>query len=204
MPELINPIHPLSCVYPLSSDDTENYKAWEAPASLIEFKPECIDWFFFTVKQPKRRIKIAALMLSLAAKAAMEGTYHLRELPQISCLSRQNFFSYSHVFVATKDVFCRDKSMLVSTILLSCFSKYNFVATSLLLCRQNTCLVATNTSLSRQKWQIQNIFCRDKRFVTASILLWRPKPCFVATDTTLSRQKLCRNKIFTCGTSRQW
>ena len=62
--------------------------------------------------------------------------YHWRELPQVWFLSRQTRVCRNkHTFVATKDVFCHDKS---------------FVATSILFSRQKTCL----------SWQ--TCICRDK------------------------------------------
>ena len=129
----------------------------------------------------------------------------------------------SIIFVATKNVFCRDKSMLAATKLLSrqntfvasntCLSR-SFVATSVLLLQQKACFVATNTFLSRQKKKkkalsrqiflatnlilfVARNICRNKSFVSTSIHLSRQKTCFVAT-------KLCRDKNDTCGRSRQW
>ena len=71
-------------------------------------------------------------------------TYHWRELPQVSCLSRQTRVCRDkHVFVATKvclsrQTFCRDKHI--------------FVAASLLLSRQ-TCVCRDKTRLlTRQKF----------------------------------------------------
>ena len=72
-----------------------------------------------------------------------------------------------HDFVATKDVFCRDKSMLGETKLLSpqtCLSRQIFVTTNTILSPQKNalvsakkCFVVTHTSvttklLSRQKY----------------------------------------------------
>ena len=68
----------------------------------------------------------------------------------------------SIIFVVTKHVFCRDKSMLA--------------ATKLRLSRQ-LCLFFTFVAT--------NISC-DKSFVATSILLSRQKTCFVATNTCLS------------------
>ena len=101
------------------------------------------------------------------------------------------------VFVATKHVFCRDKSVLVAKKLcllrqhifvasgpLSrqniCRNKHNFVATSMFLSRQKTCFVVTNACLSQQ-----TRVCRD-------------------THMFLSRQNyVCRSKNVTCGSFRQ-
>ena len=48
-------------------------------------------------------------------------------------------------------------------------------------------------------------FCRDKiMFVTASILLSWQKTCFVMTSTCFLWQNFCRNKYYTCCSSRQW
>ena len=75
-------------------------------------------------------------------------------------LSRQ-----TAVFVTTKHVFCRDKSMLVALSRPNCvYRGKTFVAT-------NTCFVSTSIPLSRQK-----TFCRDKHM-------------FIATKVCLSRQK---------------
>ena len=82
---------------------------------------------------------------------AMNGLmYRWRELSQILFLPRQKFRRDKRVFVfvATKHVFCRDKSMLAATKL--------FVAIKLCLSRQNI-FVATKVYLSRQ-----TRVCRDK------------------------------------------
>ena len=55
--------------------------------------------------------------------------YHWQELPQVSFLSQQKFCRNKRVFVATKHVLCRNKSMLVMTIL---SQNSIFVATKLL------------------------------------------------------------------------
>ena len=62
-------------------------------------------------------------------------------------LLRQKFYRYKHTFVATKHVFCRDKSMHVNL-----FTKR--------LSRQKTCFFVTNTCLSR-----------DKTFVATNMIL---------------------------------
>ena len=98
----------------------------------------------------------------------------------------------SIISVATKHVFCRDKSMLV--------------ATNIILSRQNSYFVATKVCLSRQirvcrdkYWSRQNFchlpnprnVCRDKHnfvVVAASILLPREKACFVAAPPNDSRR----------------
>ena len=63
--------------------------------------------------------------------------YHWRELPQVSFLSRKVF-----VFVATKHVFCRDKSLLVETNL--CCGKHTCLS------RQKMILVAAPANDSPQ------------------------------------------------------
>ena len=47
------------------------------------------------------------------------NSYYWRELPQVSFLSRQKFCLDKYVFDEAKHVFCRDKSMLATTKLLS-------------------------------------------------------------------------------------
>ena len=78
----------------------------------------------------------------------------------------KHMFVAKHVFVATKHVFCRDKTRLLS--------------------RQNTSFVATKICLSRQ-----NYACRYKHVVATNIILSRQNFCrykhtFVATNTCLS------------------
>ena len=90
------------------------------------------------------------------------------------------FVATNRSFVATKHVFCRHKSMLFATKLLSWQNyvcrdkpfvatniKHMFVATSILLSRQKTCL-------SRQKYAC---VCRDKSMLVATII---KRTCFVA------------------------
>ena len=101
----------------------------------------------------------------------------------MSFLSRQN-----KSFVATKQVFRRDKTSLSSR------QNKSFVATkqvfrrdkTSLSSRQNKSFVATKVCLLRQT------FCRDKHTFVAT------NTCFVVTSTCLSRQK-----DDTCGSSRQ-
>ena len=63
-----------------------------------------------------------------------------------TCLSGQKLFLHRHTFVATKDVFCRDKHVLVAT---KCDKKVN---------RDKIMFVATNIS-------------RDTSFVATKIIL---------------------------------
>ena len=132
------------------------------------------------------------------------------------CLSRK-------IFVATKDLFLRDKndtsgssckSCVAANILLSRQKtgfvpiKLLFVAANILLSRQKTgfvpiklLFVAANILLSRQKTGFVPI---KLLFVATSILLSPKKTCFVATNTHLSRQaRVCRDKTDSCGSSRQ-
>ena len=68
-------------------------------------------------------------------------------------LSRQAYFCHDkHLFVVSKHVFCRDKSMQYRY-----FCRGNsFVVTSILLLQHKTCFVTTNTCLSQQN------FCYNK------------------------------------------
>ena len=79
----------------------------------------------------------------------------------------------SIIFVATKHVFCRHKSMFAAT-----------KATNNLCRKKNRCL-------SGQAYFVETkeVFCPDK--------------CFVATNTCLSRQNICRDKNNSGGSSRQ-
>ena len=67
------------------------------------------------------------------------NSYHWRELPQVSFLSRQKFCRDKIMFVATN--ICRDKNIF-------CHNKHDFVATSVLLSRQ-AYFVATNTCFEK-------------------------------------------------------
>ena len=111
-------------------------------------------------------------------------------LPQVSFFSRQKGCRDKHVFVGTKYVFCRDKSMLVTTnIFLSlkkshekqnCDKTYIFFAIKVFLSRQTRqTFVATNMCLS-------------------------PKNYFVATNTILSRQAffVATKEVFLSGQTR--
>ena len=71
-----------------------------------------------------------------------------RKLPQVSFLSRDK-----HVIVATKHVFCRDKSMLVAT---------NIILSWQNLCRDRRCVLL---------WQTQKL-CRDKNDTCGSSRQW--------------------------------
>ena len=73
------------------------------------------------------------------------ATKHALSLSRQIIFVSTNPFTLSHTFVATKDVFYRDKSKLVRQ---NCF-----VATSVRLSRQKTCFVVTKC-LSRQKWYL--------------------------------------------------
>ena len=102
------------------------------------------------------------------------------------------------MFVATKHVFCHDKSKLVATKLLS---RQIFVAIKILLSRQKTCFVATNTCLSRQKYA-----CRIKTIVgtmfVETIVLSR-QALFDETKDVFCRDKHMTKENYTCGSSRQ-
>ena len=80
-------------------------------------------------------------------------------------------------FVATKLVFCRDKSMLVATKRLARQAQF---------CCDKT-LVMTNVILSRQLTFVatKHVFCRDKHVFVATNTCFRDKT-FVATKITLA------------------
>ena len=89
--------------------------------------------------------------------------YHWRQLPQVSFLSQQKFCHDKHEFAATKHVFCRDKSTLVITKLLSkqtrvCHDK-SFVEKAY-FCRDKHMFVTT-----------KHVFCCDKSMPVATKLL---------------------------------
>ena len=100
------------------------------------------------------------------------ANYHWRELPQESFLSRQKSCGDKRVFVTTKHVFCRDKSMLV-------LSWQNYVCRDKrrVLSRQKRVCREKKQIMSRQKFkhtfvEIKDVFCRDKHvFVATKIIL---------------------------------
>ena len=119
------------------------------------------------------------------------------------CLQRQNFYRYKIMFVTTKyfcrdktfvatnilsqQTFCRDKSMLAATKLLSL---QNYVSRDkIFLSRQNLCrnkyFVATEDLFCREK----HVFVAKIKLITTTILLSQQKTCFVAKNNCLSRQK---------------
>ena len=96
------------------------------------------------------------------------------------CLLRQKtsftFCRDKQTFVATKDVFCREKNQTMLA------AKKTFVVTKLCLLRQKTSFK----------------FCRDKQtFVETKDVFCRDKHVFVATNTCLSREMhVCFDKTF--------
>ena len=131
-------------------------------------------------------------------------------MPQVSFLSGQTFCRDKHGFMTTEHVFCRDKSMLVVTKVLSrknyvcrdktfvathiCRDKQNFVATKFYAClsRQNTFFCRDKTMLVETKHVfVATNICRDKHTFVAkkTNVLCRDKHMFVATNL-LSRRKL--------------
>ena len=96
-------------------------------------------------------------------------------------LSRQaHFCRDKHVFVATKHIFCHNKSMLVTTKLVT----------------TNTCLVSRQIFVATKVWSWQKMFVsRNKSFVVAASIVLRLR---------LTKRVCCRDKNYTCGSSRQW
>ena len=134
-----------------------------------------------------------------------QPAYHWRELPQVSFWSRQKFCRYKHCFVATKDVFCRDKSMLSATKRLSnrcvcrdktCRDKHTFAARKHVFCRD------------------KHVFCRHKTFVaTKMILVAAPAndPCQLrsSSDTSILclpsvRTHSLGQRYFFCAAPSVW
>ena len=86
-------------------------------------------------------------------------------------LSRQNVCPDKHTFVATKDVFCRNKHVFVATKV--CLSGQNG-------CRDKLFFIATN-------------ICRDESFVATKIF-YRDQQTDFATKLLLRQAYFCRNK----------
>ena len=109
------------------------------------------------------------------------------------CRDKSFVATNKHVLVATNHVFCRDKSMLAATKLLS---HHNYI------CHDKICL--SRQIFSREHvfvaTSIQNCVCRDKylsqeRCCRDKIFLSRQKTCFVLINT-------CRDRNDTYGSSR--
>ena len=124
--------------------------------------------------------------------------YHWRELPQVSFLSRQEFCCDKHVFVATKDVFCRDKHMRDAYF---CRHKHVCVATKHVFYRDKSMLVtkllsrqkyfvATNIILSPQNLSRQAYFCRDER----RVLSRHTRVCGFSHNFVATKHVFCRDK----------
>ena len=141
--------------------------------------------------KPLRAISSLLAMPKTFLGVPTHPLYYWRELPQVLFLSRQKFCRYKHVFVETKHVFCRDKSMLAVTKLLSrqnhvcrdkiclsrqayCFIMFHFtrvLSQQTRVCRDRSKLVATKICLSRQTY----FFFTTKDVFVATKLLSRQK-----------------------------
>ena len=130
----------------------------------------------------------------------------------------QKFFCDKHIFVVTKHIFYRDKSMIVMTKLFCC-NKHNFVTTKLLsqayfchdkrpFCDDKHVFVMTKVCLSWQIVFVATNICRDKHnfaanfFPPTSIFLSQKKEvfccdkhAFVAANTCLSWQSFVVTKM---------
>ena len=106
---------------------------------------------------------------------ALVSMRHWWELPQVSFLSRQKFCHNKPVFVTTKHVFCRDKSVLVATKL--CLSWQN-------LCRDKHTFVMTKDVFCPDKLFYVGFFFSMTKVVTSILLSWQ-KTCFIATKMVL-------------------
>ena len=121
----------------------------------------------------------------------------LRTVTGGSC-HKYYFVATNTSLVSTKHVFCRDKSILLTTKVLSrqnvCHDKY---LSKQKLCTYHFCCdkscIATNM-WCRDKYLSQQKFCRDKiMFVATKDVFCRDKHMFV----------VCRDRNGTCGSSRQ-
>ena len=121
--------------------------------------------------------------------------------------SKFRHLCYKRVFVATKHVFCRDKSMLVTkllsrqkdfvatNIILSpqnfCHDKYTFVATKDVFCRDTHVFVATKVCFSHIFVATKHVFCLDKHaLVVRRIRDGEPRTA-TSTFTQLLNSELC-------------
>ena len=95
-------------------------------------------------------------------------------------LLQQDFCHDKHTFVMTKDVFCRDKSKLVTTKL--CMSRQIFVATIFLL--QQKCLSWQKFCCDKHTFvATKHIFCRKKLY------LWQLRPMLQNMITSVAITK---------------
>ena len=99
-------------------------------------------------------------------------------------------FVATNVFVATKYVFCRNKSMLVAkkpllrqTYFCICHGELTFVATNTCLSQQNTSFVTTKVCLSRQTfckiYFTSLLLSRQTRAPTRPRNIWNCDTCVV-------------------------
>ena len=146
--------------------------------------------------------------------AVVQATgYHWPELSQVSFLLRQQFGRHKNVFVATdtcllwqntsfvatkvclsRQMFCRNKSMLDATNVLSW---QIFVATNTILSQQNLCHGKLTFCCDKHMFVMtKHVFCCDK-----SILSWQK---FCHSKHTFVVTNFCHAKNNTCGRSRWW
>ena len=100
--------------------------------------------------------------------------------------SRQRFCRNKYTFVATNDVFCRDKHVFVK-----------FCRTSILLSRQTTCFVATHACLSCLS---PHTHTHTHTHTHAHTRTHTNARTHVRAHT---HTHFCRDKSDTCGSSRQ-
>ena len=141
--------------------------AWPAPTVLLAYSYYWRELPQVSFLSRQTRVCRDKTPLSSWQKYACRDTY----------FSRDNFFVATslgrdkHNFVEPK---------LLSRHTYFCRDKHVFVATKYLFCHDKSMLVAKNTCLSRQIYfVVTNIILSRQNFVAASILLSRQKACFV-------------------------
>ena len=103
----------------------------------------------------------------------------------------------SIIFVETKHVYCRDKSMLAATKLClsqqACFCRDKYLSRQKYVC---------DTCLSRQIFLVTKVCLSRQKYLSRPKYVCRDKHTFVATSIILSGQNICHDRNDTCGSSR--
>ena len=150
----------------------------------------CLSWQNTHLSQQNMSSVMTKVCLPAVTKllSQQNDVCHEKYFCHNMCLSWQKFYHGKHTFVATKDVFCCDKRM--------------FVTTKISLLQQNFCcdknmFVVTNVLL----WQAY--FCHDKRCVCHDkTFVWtHSKHHFPAPSSKLCQNWLCHQKgmLYLCA-----
>ena len=175
------------------------------------------------VKRVKETQNLFAHRINCYKTKAVALLYHWRELPRVSFfvatkdLTGQNTSKYIK-YLSPQTQFCRDKTFVATSLLLSrqtrvCRNKTRlFVVTKVCLPQQNTSFVVTKVCFSRQTRGCHDKYLsRQNYFVATNISLSRQNSTSIhlSWQANFSRDKgpilsnFCPDKNSTCGSSLQ-